>query len=71
MADRVVASAPAKAMLFGEYAVLEGAPALVAAIEVRAVAHALEGAEAPPPATAVVACSRARARRRGLGRRGL
>lgn len=35
----VVASAPGKAVLLGEYAVLEGAPALVAAVPVRAVAR--------------------------------
>ncbi len=36
----VVVSAPGKAFLIGEYAVLRGAPAVVAAIGVRAVAHA-------------------------------
>ena len=33
-----VISAPGKAFLFGEYAVLEGAPAVVAAVDVRAFA---------------------------------
>lgn len=35
-----VVSAPGKAFLIGEYAVLEGSPALVTAIDVRAVAYA-------------------------------
>ncbi len=53
-------SAPGKAFLIGEYAVLEGVPALVAAVDVRAVAHAC------PPEThvvpsAVVRCAHARA----------
>ncbi|MDE2149894.1 MAG: hypothetical protein KGJ55_08690 [Gammaproteobacteria bacterium] len=35
----IAASAPGKLLLLGEYAVLEGAPALVLAVEVRARAH--------------------------------
>lgn len=42
---QVVARAPGKAVLFGEYAVLEGAPALVAALDVAAEAHYAEGPE--------------------------
>lgn len=55
----VPVSAPGKAFLIGEYAVLEGAPALVAALDVRAVAHA---PAQPPKAgpTAVVRCAHQR-----------
>jgi degradative hydroxymethylglutaryl-CoA reductase len=55
-AATVPVSAPGKAFLIGEYAVLEGAPALVAAIDVRATAHA------GPSGTgsAVVRCAHAR-----------
>lgn len=53
-------SAPGKAFLIGEYAVLEGAPALVAAVNVRAVAHATP--EPPAQLTAVVRCAHARVR---------
>jgi degradative hydroxymethylglutaryl-CoA reductase len=55
----VPVSAPGKAFLIGEYAVLEGAPALVAALDVRAVAHAA----AQPPKngpSAVVRCAHQR-----------
>src|SRR5690606_7379988 len=51
-------SAPGKAFLIGEYAVLEGVPALVTAIDVRAIAHA--PADAPPAVSAVVSCAHAR-----------
>jgi degradative hydroxymethylglutaryl-CoA reductase len=54
--DAVPVSAPGKAFLIGEYAVLEGAPALVAAIDVRAVAHA----GAAGATSAVVQCAHAR-----------
>ena len=54
----VPVSAPGKAFLIGEYAVLEGAPALVAAVDVRAVAHAPR--TEPPSLTAVVRCAHAR-----------
>ncbi len=40
MGDAAVASAPAKAMLFGEYAVLEGAPAVALAFDRRITATA-------------------------------
>lgn len=49
-------SAPGKAFLIGEYAVLDGGPAIVTAIDVRATAHA--GANAPK--TAVVRCAQTR-----------
>ena len=54
----VSVSAPGKAFVIGEYAVLEGAPAIVTAIDVRAVAHAppIEHTEL----TAVVSCAHAR-----------
>jgi degradative hydroxymethylglutaryl-CoA reductase len=54
----VPVSAPGKAFLIGEYAVLDGVPALVTAVDVRAVAHATMD----PPATpsAVVRCAHAR-----------
>lgn len=55
----VPVSAPGKAFLIGEYAVLEGAPALVAALDVRAVAH--EGS-LPGPPSAVVRCAHERVR---------
>lgn len=47
----MTASAPGKVMIIGEYAVLEGAPAIVAAIERRAVAHWTSDRESPalPP----------------------
>jgi degradative hydroxymethylglutaryl-CoA reductase len=51
-------SAPGKAFLIGEYAVLEGAPALVAALDVRAVAH--RPAKPKGPASAVVRCAHQR-----------
>ncbi|MCA9663856.1 MAG: hypothetical protein KC486_36360, partial [Myxococcales bacterium] len=47
-----VVSAPGKALLIGEYAVLEGATALVTAIDVRAIARAPKGPRREP--TAVV-----------------
>ena len=37
--SRAPVSAPGKAFLIGEYAVLEGVPALITAVDVRAVAH--------------------------------
>jgi hypothetical protein len=42
-------SAPGKAFLIGEYAVLEGVPALVTAVEVRAVAHDCDRPDRPAP----------------------
>lgn len=53
----VPVSAPGKAFLIGEYAVLEGTTALVTAIDVRAVAHA---SAKPVPLSAVVECAHAR-----------
>ena len=44
-------SAPGKALLIGEYAVLEGAPALVTAVDVRAVAHRSPEASSSSPFT--------------------
>ena len=53
-------SAPGKAFLIGEYAVLEGAPSLVTAVDVRAVAHApREGGRGQ--VSSVVHCAHARA----------
>jgi len=52
-------SAPGKAFLIGEYAVLEGAPALVTAIDVRAVAHRPTTPPLEPP-SAVVRCAQER-----------
>lgn len=52
-------SAPGKAFLIGEYAVLEGAAAIVTAVDVRAVAHAAND-ERPAANTAVVQCAHAR-----------
>ncbi|MCR9161246.1 MAG: hydroxymethylglutaryl-CoA reductase, degradative [Nannocystaceae bacterium] len=51
-------SAPGKAFLIGEYAVLEGAPALVAALDVRAVAH--RAGNSKRPVSAVVRCAHQR-----------
>ena len=42
-------SAPGKAFLIGEYAVLEGIPALVTAVDVRAVAHDCDLPDRPAP----------------------
>jgi len=56
----VSVSAPGKAFLIGEYAVLEGAPSIVTAVDVRAVAH-VPTDEAAPPMSAVVRCAHARA----------
>ncbi len=55
-----VVSAPGKAFLIGEYAVLEGAAAIVTAASVRAVAHTASP-ERPGADTAVVRCAHARA----------
>ncbi|RMG94481.1 MAG: hydroxymethylglutaryl-CoA reductase, degradative [Deltaproteobacteria bacterium] len=57
--SRVPVSAPGKAFLIGEYAVLEGAPALVTAVDVRAVACEPPTEPGRPP-TAVVSCAHAR-----------
>lgn len=55
----VSVSAPGKAFLIGEYAVLEGAPSIVTAVDVRAVAHdPLPGER--PQVTSVVQCAHAR-----------
>jgi degradative hydroxymethylglutaryl-CoA reductase len=53
-------SAPGKAFLIGEYAVLEGVAAVVTAVDVRAVAHTPREGEGVPP-TAVVECADRRA----------
>ena len=52
-------SAPGKAFLIGEYAVLEGVAAIVTAVGVRAVAHE-PSIERPAANTAVVRCAHAR-----------
>ena len=57
------ASAPGKVFLLGEYAVTEGATALVAAVDRRAEAR---WASDPPPASAVVAAVLEAARARGV-----
>jgi len=57
--SRVPVSAPGKAFLIGEYAVLEGARALVTAIDARAIAHDPHEPGAGDP-TAVVRCAHAR-----------
>ena len=54
----VCVSAPGKAFLIGEYAVLDGVPALVTAVDVRAVAH--RTSEGRPALSAVVRCAHAR-----------
>jgi degradative hydroxymethylglutaryl-CoA reductase len=46
---RPAVSAPGKAFLIGEYAVLEGVPAVVTAVGVRAVAHAGDGPDRAAP----------------------
>lgn len=56
----VSVSAPGKAFLIGEYAVLEGAPSLVTAVDVRAVAHDPLPGEPLPQVTSVVRCAHAR-----------
>lgn len=55
----VSVSAPGKAFLIGEYAVLEGAPSIVTAVDVRAVAHAARD-DARAQATSVVKCAHRR-----------
>lgn len=57
---RVGASAPGKALLCGEYAVLDGAPAVVAAVGRRAIARWSDGPEAMSPEVAAT-LERARA----------
>lgn len=47
-------SAPGKIMLLGDYAVLEGAPAVVAAVNRRAVGQVTAGARRPSPVVAAV-----------------
>lgn len=56
----VTVSAPGKAFLIGEYAVLEGAPSLVTAVDVRAIAHPPRTGEKAPVPSAVVRCAHAR-----------
>jgi phosphomevalonate kinase len=59
-------SAPGKLMLSGEYAVLDGAPAIVAAVDARAVAHLAtddtHAASIPPEVAATWALARERFR---------
>ncbi|MEM7154947.1 MAG: hydroxymethylglutaryl-CoA reductase, degradative [Myxococcota bacterium] len=55
----VSVSAPGKAFLIGEYAVLEGAPSIVTAVDVRAIAHAPRG-DARPQISSVVQCAHRR-----------
>ncbi|MCA9648900.1 MAG: hydroxymethylglutaryl-CoA reductase, degradative [Myxococcales bacterium] len=56
----VSVSAPGKAFLIGEYAVLEGAPSIVTAVDVRAIAHAARE-DLRPTASSVVQCAHRRA----------
>ena len=49
MSPRRPVSAPGKAFLIGEYAVLEGVPAVVTAVDVRAIAHDAPGPECVAP----------------------
>jgi degradative hydroxymethylglutaryl-CoA reductase len=56
----VSVSAPGKAFLIGEYAVLEGAPSLVTAVDVRAVAHDPLPGEPFSQPSAVVRCAHTR-----------
>ena len=58
---RVGASAPGKALLCGEYAVLDGAPAVVAAVDRRVVVEWSDDAQPMPPEV-VATLERARAR---------
>jgi len=58
--SRIPVSAPGKAFLIGEYAVLEGAPALVTAVTVRAVAHDPADGAKVAPTSAVIGCAHAR-----------
>ena len=58
-AASIPVSAPGKAFLIGEYAVLEGTPALVTAVDVRAVAVG-PTPERPSASSAVVHCAHAR-----------
>lgn len=50
----LVASAPGKVFLCGEYAVLEGAPAVLAAVDRRAIAREAKAAPRPSPVIAAV-----------------
>jgi degradative hydroxymethylglutaryl-CoA reductase len=60
MGDAIIpVSAPGKAFLIGEYAVLEGTPALVTAVDVRAVAVG-PSVDRPSATSAVVHCAHAR-----------
>jgi hydroxymethylglutaryl-CoA reductase/mevalonate kinase len=60
MGDAIIpVSAPGKAFLIGEYAVLEGTPALVTAVDVRAVAVG-PSVDRPSASSAVVHCAHAR-----------
>ncbi len=52
-----VARAPGKAMLFGEYAVLDGAPAIVAAVDRYAIAH-VPATDGPSPTPFVAAATK-------------
>jgi phosphomevalonate kinase len=53
-ADRPSASAPGKILLAGEYAVLDGAPAVVMAVSRRAIARVADAAQALSPFLAAV-----------------
>lgn len=60
--SRLCVSAPGKAFLIGEYAVLEGVPALVTAVGLRAVASVCDDPErSPPSALTEAAYARVRA----------
>ncbi len=64
MRGSLLASAPGKLFLSGEYAVLSGAPAVVTAVDRRALVHASE--TAPPPSPVLEAVRREVARHLGL-----
>lgn len=59
----MIASAPGKLVLLGEYAVVEGATAVVAAVDRRAVGRRTDS---PPPPTEVVSAVAEAAAKRGL-----
>jgi phosphomevalonate kinase len=60
LVKRVGASAPGKALLCGEYAVLEGAPAIVAAVDRRVRVSWTDDAAAMPEVEATLALAKAR-----------
>lgn len=61
----VIATAPGKLILTGEYAVLDGAPALVIAVDRRVVARRQPGDDRPPSSPFLLAVARELAQRYG------